>query len=351
MNRFRFAAIAKSSMSSVSAASIPRTQKVILIHDVGDYDVIKYENYAVPSINDDEILIKNKFAGVNFVEAYFRKGIYPAQLPYLLGREATGVVVARGQRVSNFQVGDKVGYLSPATFAQYTKYPAVGKILKLPSNSSDEKLKVYTAALLQGLSALTFIQDAYEVKKDDYILLYAAAGGVGLIMTQLLKRKGAHTIAIVSNDEKRKLVEDFGAEYVINSSEESILDRVHQITSGRGVDAVFDSVGKDTFETSIDALKVKGTFVSFGNASGPIPPFLPTKLSPKNIKFVRPQLYGYIAESAGWKRYSEELIHLLESGELKILINKTYPLEAYQQAARDLESRKTTGKLVLEIPQ
>ncbi|QLQ80411.1 hypothetical protein HG537_0D04120 [Torulaspora globosa] len=351
MNRFRFISVAKRSMSSLSGSSMPKTQKVILINDVGDYDVIQYENYAVPLINDNEILIKNKFAGVNFIEAYFRKGIYPAQLPYLLGREATGVVVAKGHGVSNFQVGDKVGYLSGATFAQYTKYPAVGKIVKLPSNASDEKLKLYTAGLLQGLTALTFIQDAYEVKKDDYILLYAAAGGVGLIMTQLLKRKGAHTIAVVSNEEKRKLVQEFGAEYVINSSDEDILGKVLQITNGRGVDSVFDSVGKDTFEISLEALKIKGTFVSFGNASGPIPPFPPTMLSPKNIKFVRPQLYGYITEPADWERYSKDLLDLLETGDLKILINKTYPLEAYKQAARDLESRKTTGKLVLEIPQ
>ncbi|QLL32154.1 hypothetical protein HG536_0C03230 [Torulaspora globosa] len=351
MDRFRFLAVAKRSMSSLNTASIPKTQKVVLINDVGDYDVLKYENYAVPSISDDEILIKNKFAGVNFIEAYFRKGIYPAQLPYLLGREATGVVVAKGQGVSNFEVGDKVGYLSGATFAQYTKYPAIGKIVKLPSNSSDEKMKLYTAALLQGLTALTFIHDAYEVKKDDYILFYAAAGGVGLIMTQLLKRKGAHTIAVVSNDDKKKLVEEFGAEYVINSSEGDILDKVLQITGGQGVDAVFDSVGKDTFETSLNALKIKGSFVSFGNASGPVTPFPLSKLSAKNIKLLRPQLYGYITEPADWKRYTEELLDLLESGELRILINKTYPLEAYQQAARDLESRKTTGKLVLEIPQ
>lgn len=350
-NRFRFLTVAKRSMSSFSPVSIPKTQKVVLIDSVGDYDAIKYTDYAVPSIDDNELLIKNKFSGVNFIESYFRKGIYPVEFPYLLGREATGVVVAKGQGVSSFEVGDKVGYLSGATFAQYTKFPAAGKIIKLSSDSQDEQLKLYAAALLQGLTALTFVHDAYEVKKDDYILLYAAAGGLGLIMTQLLKQKGAHTIAVVSNDDKKKLVKEFGAEFVINSSKEDILSSVQQITNERGVDAVFDSVGKDTFDTSLSALKNKGTLVSLGNASGPVTPFPLSRLSPKNIRLLRPQLYGYISTQSDWEHYTKQLFDLIANKKLEILINKTYPLEAYQQAAKDLESRKTTGKLVLEIPQ
>lgn len=348
MGQLRLPSVAKRFMSTVS---IPKSQKVVLIKDVGSYDVIKYQDYVVPSIGDNELLIKNKFAGVNFIEAYFRKGIYPVQFPYLLGREATGVVVGKGQSVSNFQIGDKVAYLSGSTFAQYTKYSAVGKIVKLPCQSTDEELKLYAAALLQGLTALTFINDAYEVKKNDYILLYAAAGGVGLIMNQLLKLKGAHTIAVVSTDEKAKVAREYGAEFVINSSTENILEKVKEITNQRGVDAVFDSVGKDTFDTSLSALKNKGMFVSFGNASGPVTPFPLSKLSPKNIKLARPQLFGYIADPGDWEKYSKELLELLESDKLKIHTHKTYSLEDYQQAAKDLESRITTGKLVLEIPQ
>lgn len=338
-------------MSTAPSISIPATQKVVLINGTGDLDVIKYQDYPVPTIGDSELLIKNKYAGVNYIESYFRKGIYPVEKPYVLGREATGVVVAKGNSVKGYDIGDKVGYISNATFAQYTKFSESGPILKLPKDSSDEKLKFYAASLLQGLTALTFIHEAYDVKPDDYILLYAAAGGVGLIFDQLLKLRGAHTIAVSSTDEKLSLAKKFGAEFGINPSKDDILSKVKEITNGNGVDAVFDSVGKDTFETSLAALKNKGTFVSYGNASGPVPPFSISKLSPKNIKLLRPQLYAYITAPHDWEKYSKKLLELLDSNKLKILIHKTYPLSEYKEAANELESRKSTGKLVLEIPQ
>ena len=306
----------------MTADSIPKTQKVVLIDGVGDYDVIKYQDSAVPSIGDNELLIKNKYAGINFIEAYFRKGIYPVQLPQILGREATGVVVASS-----------------------------GLISKLPSETTDDQLKVYAAALIQGLTALTFLDEAYKVKEGDYILLYAAAGGVGLLMDQLLKERGAHAIAVVSTEEKEELAKKFGAEYVINSSKEDILKRALEITNDKGVDAVFDSVGKDTFDISLNALKLKGSFVSFGNASGPVPPFALSRLSSKNIRLMRPTLFGYLAEPEDWDHYSKKLFELIDSGKLKIAITKTYPLSEYKIATQELESRKTTGKLVLEIPQ
>lgn len=335
----------------MTADSIPKTQKVVLIDGVGDYDVIKYQDSAVPSIGDNELLIKNKYAGINFIEAYFRKGIYPVQLPQILGREATGVVVAKGQSVKNFDIGDKVAYMSSSTFAQYTKYSSSGLISKLPSETTDDQLKVYAAALIQGLTALTFLDEAYKVKQGDYILLYAAAGGVGLLMDQLLKERGAHAIAVVSTEEKEELAKKFGAEYVINSSKEDILKRALEITNDKGVDAVFDSVGKDTFDISLNALKLKGSFVSFGNASGPVPPFALSRLSSKNIRLMRPTLFGYLAEPEDWDHYSKKLFELIDSGKLKIAITKTYPLSEYKIATQELESRKTTGKLVLEIPQ
>lgn len=344
--------ISKAAMSTAPSVSIPATQKVVLINDIGDFDVIKYQDYPVPTISDDELLIKNKYAGVNYIESYFRKGIYPSEKPYLLGREATGVVVAKGDSVKGYDIGDKVGYVSGATFAQYTKFSVNGRILKVPKDSDDEKLKLYAAALLQGLTALTFVHEAYDVKPDDYILLYAAAGGVGLIFDQLVKLRGAHTIAVASTDEKLILAKKFGAEFGINSSKEDILSKVQDITNGKGVAAVFDSVGKDTFETSLAALKNKGTFVSFGNASGPVTPFPLSKLSPKNIKLLRPQLNAYTSVSEGdWEKYSKKLLELVDSNSLKILIHKTYPLSEYKEAAQELESRKTTGRIVLEIPQ
>ncbi|CAI4055306.1 NADPH:quinone reductase SKDI_02G1490 [Saccharomyces kudriavzevii IFO 1802] len=331
--------------------TIPETQKVVLIDGVGGYDIIKYENYPVPLISDKDILIKNKYTGVNYIESYFRKGLYPCEKPYVLGREATGVIVAKGKDVTNFETGDQVAYISNSTFAQYTKFPSEGTIMKLPSGTSDEKMKLYAAGLLQALTALSFTNEAYHVKKGDYILVYAAAGGVGLILNQLLRMKDAHAIAVASTYEKLETAKDYGAEFLIDSSKEDILTRVLEITDGKGVDASFDSVGKDTFDTTLAALKRKGVFVSFGNASGLIPPFSINRLSPKNITLLRPQLYGYIAEPEEWKYYTNKFVDLIDSKKLNIKIYKTYPLKDYNVAAADIESRKTIGKLVLEIPQ
>ncbi|EJS44823.1 zta1p [Saccharomyces arboricola H-6] len=331
--------------------TIPETQKVVLIDGVGSYNVIKYENYPVPLISDKDLLIKNKYAGVNYIESYFRKGIYPCEKPYVLGREATGTVVARGKGVNNFEIGDQVAYISGSTFAQYTKFSSKGTIVKLPKETSDETMKLYAAGLLQALTALSLTNEAYHVKKGDNILVYAAAGGVGLILNQLLRMKGAHSIAVASTDEKLEIARKCGAEYLINSSKENILERVLEITNGEGVNASFDSVGKDSFETTLAALKRKGVFVSFGNASGLIPPLAINRLSPKNITLVRPQLYGYITTPEEWEYYANKFVDLIDSGKLNIKIYKTYALKDYKVAAADIESRKTVGKLLLEIPQ
>lgn len=330
---------------------IPKIQKVVVIDGVGGYDVIKYEDYPVPSISGKDLLIKNKYTGVNYIESYFRKGLYPCEKPYILGREAAGTIVAKGKDVTNFEIGDKVAYISNSTFAQYTKFPSEGTVMKLSKETNDEELKLYAAGLLQALTALSFTNEAYHVRKGDYILLFAAAGGVGLILNQLLRMKGAHAIAVASTDEKLEIAKEYGAEYLINSSKEDILKKVLEITNGEGVDASFDSVGKDTFEITLAALKRKGVFVSFGNASGLIPPFSINRLSPKNITLVRPQLYGYIADLKEWKSYTDEFVGLINSKKLNIKIYKTYPLKDYKSAAVDIESRKTIGKLVLEIPQ
>ncbi|CDO91981.1 unnamed protein product [Kluyveromyces dobzhanskii CBS 2104] len=333
-------------------SSIPSVQKVSLFRENGGPEVLRYEeDFPVPKIGATDLLIKNKFAGINFIEVYFRKGIYPSEKPYLLGREAVGVIVAKGDRVEKYNIGDKVAYLSGSTFAQYTKFPQDGNLIKLPENITVEKEKTIAGSLVQGLTALTFVEEAYNVQKGDFILLYAAAGGAGLIFDQLLKKKGARTIAVASSDEKLQLAKEYGAEFVINSSKEDIVQRVKEITGGKGVDAAFDSIGKDTFETTLEAVKRKGTIVSFGNASGPIPPFPINRLSAKNLKILRPQLFGYLAEPGEWDHYSSELVRLIDSGELKINISKVYPLKDYKQATEDLESRKTVGKLVLEIPE
>ncbi|ONH68514.1 putative quinone oxidoreductase [Cyberlindnera fabianii] len=335
------------------SSEIPQFMKAIRIHETGEsLDVLKYEDVPVPSISEDEILIKNKYAGVNYVENYYRIGLYPCDLPNVLGREASGIVVKAGKNVSRFAVGDLISYGSPATFAQYTKFnPTTGKAFKLPADSSEEKLQLYGGLFIQGFTALTFITEAYEVKKDDYILVHAAAGGVGLLLNQLISKRGAHVIATASTEEKLQLAKAAGAEYLINSKTDDIVSKVLEITGGKGVAASFDSVGKDTFEISLAALARKGTLVSFGNASGPVPPVNLGILAQKNLKVLRPILGNYITTDEEWAYYSPILRELVESGELKLDITKIYDLENYKQAAADLEGRKTTGKLLLKIPE
>ncbi|CCH43309.1 hypothetical protein BN7_2857 [Wickerhamomyces ciferrii] len=330
---------------------IPTTQKAIRIHETGGLEVLRYEDIPVPEIQDHEVLIKNKYAGINFIESYFRTGVYPSPKPLTLGREAVGVIVSKGSKIQDFDVGDYISYLSPSTFAQYTKFDPSIKAFKLPKDSTDEKLKLYAALPLQGFTALTFINEAYNVQKGDYILVHAAAGGVGLILTQLIKARGAHVIATASSAEKLKLAQENGAEFLINSKTEDIVKKVLEYTNGKGVASSFDGVAKVTFQISLDSLARKGTLVSFGNASGSVEPVPLTKLTPKNLKLLRPTIFNYIVEKEEWEFYSNQLRELVESGELNLRIEKTYPLSNYSQAAEDLEGRKTTGKLLLEIPQ
>lgn len=338
----------------MSTNDLPSTQKVALFEENSDsVDVIKYTDFDTPKIaSPNEIIIKNKFAGVNFIDSYFREGIYPSQKPHIFGREAVGVVAAVGDKVTKFSVGDKVAYLSGSTFAQFTKLTdSYVQILKLDPSTSDESLKFYAAALLQGLTALTFIHEAYVVKKGDYVLVWAAAGGVGKILTQLISQQGAHVIAIASTEEKLALAKKYGAEYGVNHLTDDIVEKVKEITDGKGVNASFDSVGKDSAEISLTSLGRKGTFVSYGNSSGVVPPLSINRLSPKNLTVLRPQLFGYVTTSEEWEHYVRLLFKLIDSGDLKIDILKTYPLSEYKQATYDLEGRKTTGKLVLEVPQ
>ncbi|KAI5952340.1 ZTA1 [Candida jiufengensis] len=334
---------------------IPKTQSAVYINELGEYDKIKFDNsIPTPKIeSSNEIIVKNYYAGINFIEAYFRKGIYPVgKFPYVFGREASGEVVAVGDDVKNLKVGDKIAYLSPGTFAQYTKITTNDhKYIKLPANSTDEDLKIFGSLLLQGLTALTFINEAYKVQKGDNILVWAAAGGVGKILTQLITNLGANVIAIASTDEKLKLAKENGAKYLINSSTDDIEGKVKEFTNGKGVDASFDSVGKDTFKTSLNSLKRKGTFISYGNSSGPVENFGLGILTPKNIKLARPTLNSYIVTQEEWDHYSQELLKLYKEGKFKFDIYKTYDLKDYKQATQDLEGRKTHGKLTLKIPQ
>lgn len=332
--------------------SLPATQKAVYIEGTSDsVEGILYGDVPTPQISGaDDVIIRNKYTGVNFIESYFRKGIYPVtQFPYVFGREASGEVAAVGENVTNFAVGDKVAYLSPATFAQYTKIQlSAVAVKKLPADTSDTDLKQWSAVLLQGLTAITFAHEAYPVKQGDFILVWAAAGGVGQILTQYTASIGARVIAVASSDEKLAIAKKLGAEFLVKLSDD-VVARVTEITGGAGVAASFDSIGKDTFEASFAAVGRKGTIVSFGNASGTVPPVAINRLSAKNIKLCRPQVLGYVATPEEWEKYTDILLKKLDD-KLVQLTYTEYPLSEYKGATEALESRKTTGKLVLAIP-
>lgn len=332
--------------------SIPETQKAVFITENSEsVDVIQYADTDVPQLGPTDILVKNKYAGVNFIDAYFRKGIYPAQFPHIFGREASGVVAAAGKDVTKYEVGDKVTFLTTQTFARYSKLPESHvQLKKLPKDTTDKQLELYAASLLQGLTALTLAHEAHPIAKGEHILVWAAAGGVGQYLVKYATSLGAHVIAVASSDEKLAVAKKLGAEYLIKSLD-NVAERVKEITGGKGVAAVYDAIGKDTWDTTFESVGLLGTIVTYGNASGVVPPLNLLKLSPKNLKVTRPQLFGFISTPERWLKYTDLLKESLDSGLFDVEIFKTYPLSEYKQATTELEGRRTTGKLVLEIPQ
>lgn len=327
----------------------PTTQRAVRIHKTGSLDIVQYDTDApIPDISDSQILINTSYAGINFVDNYFVDGTYASQLPHTLGREGAGTVVKIGSKVSNFKVGDRVGYFHPDAFSEYSALESSARVARLPDGVSEE---LAAASILQGLTALTFVNEAYSVKKDDYVLIYAAAGGAGGLFVQLAHLRGAHVIGVVSTEEKAQIARGYGAEFIINYRKESIAQRVNEITSGKGVIAAFDAVGKDTYEATLQSISRKGFFISYGNASGQIPPLELLRLAEKNIIFSRPNLTNYVYTPEEWNHYSSELFRLLEDGKLKINISKVYPLSETQQAMKDLYSGKTTGKLLIKVQE
>lgn len=254
------------------------TQNAVVAEKAGGPEVLEYRtDYPIPTPGEGQILVKNNVCGVNYIDTYFRTGLYPSPKPEVLGREAAGKVVSLGPSTEkyNLQVGDRVIWLGTAGYAEYTAV-AAAKVIHLPSGLSDEDA---TASFLSGLTVLAFSHETYQVKAGDWVLLHAAAGGAGFLMTQVLKNLGAHVIGTAGGAEKVALVKSLGADHVIDYRSPEGRDwvqTVKQITGGQGVDVVYDSVGKGTWEGSLEVVKKKGTIVWFGNASGPVPP-LPLK--------------------------------------------------------------------------
>ncbi|KAF7596333.1 NADPH:quinone reductase [Aspergillus hancockii] len=332
------------------AMSIPSAMTAVVVEKLGGPEVLEFRSdYPVPTPQEGQLLVKNNFSGVNYIDTYFRTGLYPSSKPEVLGREGAGTVVALGPGPNpyNFKVGDRVAWLATSGYAEYTAVPAV-KTVKIPDEITDGDAM---AAFLSGLTVITLAKETYAVQKGDWVLLHAAAGGAGFLMTQVLKSLGAKVIGTVGGSEKVALVRSLGADVVIDYRSEEGKDwvkKVKEVTDGRGVDVVYDSVGKDTWEGSLEAVKRKGTIVWFGNASGPVPPLPLAKLSPKCVKVARPALFGYIETREEFEFYVNELFNLIKSGQLKVKVHKVYPLEQVAQAHTDLEGRKTTGKLLLK---
>jgi NADPH:quinone reductase len=298
-----------------------------------------------------EIRIRHKCVGLNYIDVYHRTGLYPLKLPHTLGMEASGVVEAVGEGVTHLKQGDRAAYASqpPGSYCEVRVMPAK-TVCRLPDAIDFE---TGAAMMLKGLTAqylLKRTQPQGGLKEGDFVLFHAAAGGVGLIATQWAKALGLQLIGTAGTDEKCALAKENGAAHVINYNKEDFLPRVKEITGGKGVKVVYDSVGKDTFDKSLDCLAPFGLLACFGNASGPVAPFAPGILAPKGSLYVtRQTVFTHIATREVAQTMADDLFAVVSSGKVKIHIEQRYPLEQVQQAHRDLEARKTTGSTILTL--
>ena len=319
--------------------------KAVRFHKTGGPEVLQLDDIQVAAPGQGQVRVRHTAIGVNFVDTYQRSGLYPMQLPQVAGNEGAGVVEQVGTGVTTLKVGDRVAYTGQiGSYCGERLLPA-DRLVKIPDGISDE-----TAAsmLLKGMTVQYLIHRTYPVKAGDTVLWHAAAGGVGLIACQWLKALGVTVIGTVGSPEKAKLAKAHGADHVIDYSKENFVARVKEITGGKGVPVVYDSVGKTTWEGSLDCLRPLGMWVTFGNASGAVPPLNTLILSQKGSLFLtRPTLATYTASRADLEMTSKSLFDIVKSGKVKIEITGRYKLADAAQAHRDLEGRKTTGSVIL----
>jgi NADPH2:quinone reductase len=320
--------------------------KAVRYHKQGGPEVLQYEDVEVGDPGPGQVRIKHTAIGVNFVDTYQRSGLYPMQLPQVAGNEGAGVVEKVGSGVSDLKPGDRVAYTGlPGSYCDVRVVPA-DRLVKLPQGISEEQA---ASMMLKGLTVHYLIHSTYAVKKGETVLWHAAAGGVGLIACQWLKSLGVSVIGTAGSDEKCALAKAHGAEHVVNYSKENFVERVKSITGGKGVPVVYDGVGKSTWEGTLDCLRPRGLIVSFGNASGPVAPVNLGILSTKGSLYVtRPTLATHIASRADLVERSASLFEVVKSGKVKIETTGRYKLADAQTAHRDLESRKTTGSVILQ---
>jgi NADPH2:quinone reductase len=319
--------------------------KAVRYHKQGGPEVLQLDEVQVGEPGPGQARIRHTAIGVNFVDTYQRSGLYPMQLPGTAGNEAAGVVEAVGPDVKDLKKGDRVAYTGlPGSYCDVRLVPA-DRMVKIPDGITDGQA---ASMMLKGLTVHYLIFSTYAVKKGDTVLWHAAAGGVGLIACQWLKALGATTIGTVGSEEKAKLAKAHGADHVVNYSTENFVERVAAITGGKKVPVVYDSVGKSTWDGSLDCLRPHGLIVTFGNASGPVPPVNLGILSTKGSLYVtRPTLATHIATRADLVERSNALFEVVKSGKVKIETTGKYKLADAAQAHRDLEGRKTTGSVVL----
>jgi NADPH2:quinone reductase len=320
--------------------------KVIVIEEFGGPEVLQWQDVDVGSPGEGEALIRQTAVGLNFIDTYQRTGLYPLELPIGLGLEAAGEVISVGTGVHDVRPGDRVAYTSMPTgaYAEQRVYPA-NKLVKLPAGIDDQTA---AAAMLKGLTAWYLLHRSYAVKPGDSVLLYAAAGGVGLIATQWAKHLGANVIGVVSTPEKAELAKQHGCAAIVMADAADFVEQVKAASDGKGVAAVYDSVGKDTFMQSLDCLQPHGTMVSFGNASGPVEPVSVMELGRRGSLFLtRPAVFDFISTPQDLRAAAAELFGVIESGAVKIKIGQTWPLAEVAEAHRALESRQTMGSTVL----
>ncbi|KAB5590502.1 NADPH-dependent quinone oxidoreductase [Ceratobasidium theobromae] len=333
--------------------------KAARVNKQGGIEEIEVVEIPIPTPKPEEIVIKIEWAGVNFIDTYFRGGVYPRPTPFTLGQEAAGTIVSLpsstevlnsdGYKVRGFKEGAKVAAYASNSFAEYVAVP--WKDAQVLPDGLDTRAAA--ASISQGLTALTFVREAYEVKKGDWILVHAAAGGVGLLLCQFISKLGAIVIGTTSSQAKADIAKKAGATHVINYTETSIPEEVLRLTDGRGVEAIFDGVGASTWEDNFTSIRRKGTIVSFGNASGVVPPFSVLKLGTKNVKVCRPVVGNYITEPAEFHQYSSELFELVRSGKLGVAVHGEYPLstEGIRQTQIDITGRGTSGKLLVKVAE
>ena len=319
--------------------------KAIQVQKTGGPEVLTLVDIPVPKPKPNEVIVKIAASGVNFIDVYFREGRYPSPLPFVDGQEGAGTVTEVGSDVKTFKPGDHVAYSNVlGSYAEYAAVPAE-KLVKVPSGISDEQA---AAAMLQGMTAHYLVHSTYALKKGETALIHAAAGGVGLLLVQMAKNLGARVIGTAGTEEKAKLAKDAGADEVIVYTKQDFEAETKRLTENKGVHVIYDGVGKSTFEQDLNLLRPRGYLVLFGGSSGAVPPFDPIKLSQKGSLFLtRPSLMHYVLTREELEHRAGDVLGWIAAGKLKLRIAQKYRLEEAQQAHKDLEARKTTGKILL----